>query len=92
MEVAVAVQPQAVVQSAPSEVVVKKTTTTFVKDITEEEITEEEKDNVKKEVKIIKKIVKKESGEPPRFTKPISPQVQFMGISLSLSYSSIFQS
>ena len=69
--------PQAENQTVPTdkEVIVKKTTTTFVKDITEEEITEEEKDSIKKEVKIIRKIVKKESGEPPRFTKPISPQV-----------------
>ena len=28
-----------------------------------------------KEVKVIKKVVKKESGEPPRFSKPIQPQV-----------------
>lgn len=28
-----------------------------------------------KEVKVVKKIVKKESGEPPRFSQPIQPQV-----------------
>ena len=77
VDVNISAQNQAVVKAKgdSSEVIVKKTTTTYVKDITEEEIIEEERDSIKKEVNVIRKIVKKESGEPPRFTKPISPQV-----------------
>lgn len=37
-------------------------------------IVEQETDHIK-EVKVIKKVVKKESGEPPRFSRPIQPQV-----------------
>lgn len=32
-----------------------------------------------KEVKVVKKVVKKESGEPPRFSQPIQPQVVKQG-------------
>lgn len=36
---------------------------------------EQETDHIK-EVKVVKKVVKKESGEPPRFSRPIQPQVR----------------
>ncbi len=35
----------------------------------------EQETDYTKEVKVVKKIVKKESGEPPRFIRPIQPQV-----------------
>ena len=40
-------------------------------------IVEQETDHIK-EVKVIKKVVKKESGEPPRFSRPIQPQVSMI--------------
>ncbi len=40
-------------------------------------LVEQETDHIK-EVKVIKKVVKKESGEPPRFSRPIQPQVSTM--------------
>ena len=37
-------------------------------------IVEQETDHIK-EVKVVKKVIKKESGEPPRFSRPIQPEV-----------------
>ena len=67
------VQPQAVQQTeSKARLVVQKGDREVIRSAVESEV---DRTLHQKEVKVIKRIVKKQSGQPPKFTKPIQPQV-----------------